>query len=265
VQDRAAHTIAHLHVGRIDDRRLAVGTTTACGRPGAKAGDSPSTHPVLAFPPTPLQALAACRKGRLVDCRLIFSQSSSGRLRTICLFTLHLVAIVSILALAREDAKAQFAQKCLPDQYFDRGNGPDPNITEFAIALSDATCPLKETSNDSEYQLPVGAPLHFWLRLQGSLQYAGSARIGAPVDLRIERAFEGGSLSYEGIRMGEINRGLALAESRLTGGRFDWRFAAYKSTFTRPGSYTARVWQGGRRVCITDPMAVDCTVRFRVR
>ena len=65
--------------------------------------------------------------------------------------------------------------------------------------------------------------------------------------------------------MGEINRGQALAESRLTGGRFDWRFVAYKSTFTRPGSYTAQVWQGGRRLCITDPMAVDCAVRFRVR
>lgn len=165
------------------------------------------------------------------------------------------------------DAQTRFADQCQPDQYFDRGNGSDPVITEFAIALTDTRCPSMELPAGGEYVFPVGRTLHFWMRVQGSAEYARSPRVAGRIDARFNTIRDGASVFFDAFDLrGRIDANLARAEAEGSGGgRFDWRFGANKSTFAGSELYEISIWQGDQNICIKDPKAINCAVRFRVR
>ena len=162
-------------------------------------------------------------------------------------------------------SSAQIAAQCPADQYFDRGAGADPVITEFALGLRNDECPIGKAPTGNAYDLARGRPLYVWMRLQGNSESARSPRLPLRIDLRVFRIISGERLFQDAIGMGRIIRADAIREATWAGGKFDWRLGAEKFVFIKPGSYEAAIFQGNKSVCIADPAASDCVVRFSVR
>jgi len=167
--------------------------------------------------------------------------------------------------IAVNSTDAQESAACLQNQYFDRGDGFDVSITEFVMSLEESDCPTQRRVASRDFAMPQFSELFFWMRLQGTYDYANSSRSNARIDLRIFRVVDNVRLFYDAIGMGRITAEEAKAEARLAQGKFDWRLGAWKTVFYRPGLYEVSVFQGGRNICVTDPSAINCAIRFTVR
>jgi len=185
-------------------------------------------------------------------------------LKTRVLKQIAFLLLVSNLATINS-TRAQESVECRPNQYFERGDGADASITEFVMSLEESDCPTHRAGHRPEFSMPAYKELFFWMRLQGTYDYANTWHSGARIDLRIFKVNDDTPLFYDAIGMGRINLEEAKAEALLAEGKFDWRLSAWKTVFYRPGLYEVAIFQGKRRICVTDPSASNCVVRFTVR
>jgi hypothetical protein len=162
-------------------------------------------------------------------------------------------------------AASQISSQCSADQYFERPGPTDPVITQFALTLRSDECPVNAGPMRDGYDLSRGQALYFFARLQGTIDYARSSRIFRRISLRIFQLIDGERLLFGALDMKVIDRQDAIREAEQTGGVFDWRLGARKVVFVRPGLYEARIVQGEDLICITDPIAGNCVVKFNVQ
>lgn len=161
-------------------------------------------------------------------------------------------------------AEAQESNGCAPNQYFDYGRDYDVSATEFVMSTKEYDCPPSDVRGQRAFSLTPGREVYFWMRLQGTTEYAASQRAQKNVHLIISR-IDQGKYFYDAISLGAIDTDAALVEARGAGGRFDWRMGGWKAFFLKPGDYEASIRQGQTPVCISEPSARNCAYLFSVQ
>jgi hypothetical protein len=154
---------------------------------------------------------------------------------------------------------------CRDNSYSDAVHLGEVSITEIAITYSYSNCPGRRLAIARPIELLPGRRLYFWMRLQGDDEYLKSAQSAARINIQFARHNDGIPVAQDVIDMGTIDRSAASNETALTGGRFDWRLAAWKVTFETPGRYQISFSQGGREICISDIRVAGCNLEIDVR
>jgi hypothetical protein len=176
-----------------------------------------------------------------------------------------LLASVCALPLPRANAQEFETVACHDNSYSDQLRPGEVSITEIAITYAYSNCPVRRLPVTKPIGLTLGRRLYFWMRLQGDDAYLKSDQSAARIDIKFARHNEGIPVVYDAIGLGNINRSAASSETALTGGRFDWRLAAWKATFESPGRYQISFSQDGQDICISDSRFASCIVEIEIQ